>query len=170
MSYVSEVENRLSLDGPGCGTACSCGPCKSNLSGLGERYERTVREAVGSRDSLSFYGFAESVSAPSCEPASGELEVLSDNLKWLNNELRKGAQADAKKLAAKRRLVVLAVEVIIRSLDVYIAAGCCEPQLRTLEADAKALSWPSEAQPLKTKLVSGIIDAQIRAKKDTKHC
>ena len=169
MSYVSEVENRPSLDGPGCGTGCRCGPCRSNLSGLGERYEKQEREAAGSRDNLSFYGFAESAASP-CEPAKGELGILSDNIKWLNNELSKGAQADAKKLAAQRRLVFLEVEVIIKALDTYIAAGCCEQQLRTLEADASGLNWPGEAQPLRKKLVFAIMDAQMRAKKDTKHC
>ena len=68
MSYISEFESRSSLDGLGCGASCNCGPCKSNFSGLGERYERQEPEAAGRSESLSFYGFAESAAVQSCKP------------------------------------------------------------------------------------------------------
>lgn len=35
MSYFSNIEDR-SLEGPGCGSQCNCGPCKSGVSGLGD--------------------------------------------------------------------------------------------------------------------------------------
>jgi hypothetical protein len=38
MSYVSNTENRSTVDGLGCGPQCSCGPCKSGMSGLDEWY------------------------------------------------------------------------------------------------------------------------------------
>jgi hypothetical protein len=44
MSYFSNVEALSSVDGPGCGPKCSCGPCKSGINGLDEWYE-TEQEA-----------------------------------------------------------------------------------------------------------------------------
>lgn len=40
MSYFSNVEDGTSLGGPGCGSECSCGPCKSGMSRLDEWYEK----------------------------------------------------------------------------------------------------------------------------------
>lgn len=37
MSYLSNIENG-SLEAPGCGSECKCGPCKTGLSGLDELY------------------------------------------------------------------------------------------------------------------------------------
>ena len=40
MSYFSNTENRSTVEGLGCGPQCSCGPCKSGMSGIDEWYER----------------------------------------------------------------------------------------------------------------------------------
>ena len=39
MSYFSNTEDQL-LGGLGCGSKCSCGPCKSGMSGFDEWYEK----------------------------------------------------------------------------------------------------------------------------------
>ena len=44
MSYFTNVEDRSSIDGLGCGSECSCGPCKSGMSGLNEWYEQEEEE------------------------------------------------------------------------------------------------------------------------------
>src|SRR5262245_16373739 len=38
MSYISTLDDHSVGSTLGCGPTCNCGPCKSGLSGLGERY------------------------------------------------------------------------------------------------------------------------------------
>jgi hypothetical protein len=74
MSYFSSTEEQSLGGWLGCGPGCSCGPCRSGMSGLGERYELDVDEepvsasAASSRPAslngwygagLSYYGFDE---------------------------------------------------------------------------------------------------------------
>ncbi|HKY46080.1 MAG TPA: hypothetical protein VJM50_23520 [Pyrinomonadaceae bacterium] len=138
------------------------------MSGLAELYVRDDRSTAPSKG-LSDYAFAEAA-APVCDPATKPVETLSSYIEWLNNELRKGAQRSATRLAAKRRLVALEAEAIVRSLDAFILAGCCEPALKTLESQVRALPWPAEAAPVRIRLLSAIIAAQGRARKNVESC
>ena len=167
MSYISNSPVTLNNDGLGCGPGCDCGPCKSGVSGVDEWYVRDDRSATAK--DLSGYGFGEPA-APMCEPATSSVEALSTYIDLLNGELGKGSAKSATRLAAKRRLVLLEAEVIIRSLDAFIAAGCCEPNLRGLESKVRGLPWPSEAAPIRIKLLSAIIAAGDRAKKNHELC
>jgi hypothetical protein len=107
---------------------------------------------------------------PVCGAARRDLTAITDDLRLVNNELAKGPGASAAKLTLKRQLLDLDVDGMIRSLDSYIASGCCEPSLKTLESEINALSWPMLVVPTKARLVSGILAAQDRARKDLKHC
>lgn len=40
MTYLSNIEYGSFAEDLGCGPECKCGPCKADLSGLGERYEK----------------------------------------------------------------------------------------------------------------------------------
>jgi len=46
MSYFSNPEDQSLGDGLGCGQGCSCGPCKSGVSGLDEWYEKEETSEV----------------------------------------------------------------------------------------------------------------------------
>jgi hypothetical protein len=111
------------------------------------------------------------VSAPACEAAASDLERLANSLTFLGRELSK-APPSPTRLKLLKELVRLDVEVIITSLSSYIAAGCCEPSLKMLEAAVGALPWPADpdAQALRAKLLDAIRKAQAAAKKDHEHC
>lgn len=63
-----------------------------------------------------------------------------------------------------------AVESTMQALPSFASQGCCEPQLKVLEADVSALPWPTSQQALRNRLVDAIRAAQQQAKKDFKHC
>jgi hypothetical protein len=88
----------------------------------------------------------------------------------LHSTSAKGAGLSPRRLALKQDLLNLDVDSMISSLDAHIASGCCEPALKTLEADVKTMAWPALVAATKSKLITQIIAAQGRARKDFKHC
>ena len=126
--------------------------------------------AVPRVNGLSYFGFGEPQTAGVCEPARGDLTAVADDLKLLNRELGKGINGSPRRLELKRQLLVLDVEVIIRSLDSYIESGCCEPRLKTLESEINGMPWPVLAGAIKARLAKAIVAAQEKARKDRKHC
>ncbi|MGH9961678.1 MAG: hypothetical protein ACREBC_31885, partial [Pyrinomonadaceae bacterium] len=77
---------------------------------------------------------------PICQVAIGDLDHLSDSLKLFNKELKRTVD-DPKRLKNLRSLVRDDVDRISRKLDDYIDGGCCEPDLKDLEAQVRALPW-----------------------------
>ena len=111
------------------------------------------------------------VKGPTCEPAAHDLEFLAASLEFLSRELGKATPSQTR-LRLLRLLVKLDVDTIIDGLPRYIAAGCCEPSLKTLEADVTALPWPADpdAQAQRSRLLDAIRKAQETARKDFEHC
>ena len=107
---------------------------------------------------------------PVCDAARRDLEAVGDDLKLIQRELARGAGASPTRLNLKRQLLDLEVDGMIRSLDAYIATGCCEPSLQVLESEIHGLGWPPLTIPTKTRLVGEIVAARARARKDFKHC
>ena len=118
----------------------------------------------------SHFGFGYFAAPPMCEAARRDLDTIAFDVRIINNELAKGPGLSPRRLSLKQDLLNLDVDSMISSLDSHIASGCCEPALKTLEADVKALTWPSLVAATKSKLVTEIIAAQGRARKDFKHC
>ena len=115
-------------------------------------------------------GFGYFAAPPVCNAARTDLQSISFDIEIINNELKKGAGASATRMALKKRLLELDVDGMIGALDSYIASGCCEPALKTLESEVNALPWPLPVISTKAKLVGQIVAAQLRARKDHKHC
>ena len=115
-------------------------------------------------------GFGYFAAPPVCESARRDLETIAFDVKIINNELAKGAGLSPTRLSLKQDLLNLDVNSMISSLDSHIASGCCEPALKTLEADVKAMTWPPLVAATKSKLITQIVAAQDRARKDFKHC
>ena len=111
------------------------------------------------------------VKAPTCEAAERSLERLKQDLEWLTNELNK-TPPNPRRLELLKGLLHTEVDGIIAELDSYIVAGCCEPQLKTLEAQVAGLPWPADADALKERdrLIDAIRKAQAKAKADHEHC
>lgn len=105
--------------------------------------------------------------APLCTPAVRDWEVLADNLRWLNDELKRPTKRSAR-LRRLRRILNLQVKVIIQSLDSYIKTGCTEGNLRTLEVLILALPWLIDLDTIeqRDKLINAVRLAEKRAKKD----
>ena len=118
----------------------------------------------------SHFGFGYFAAPPVCESARRDLETIAFDVKIINNELAKGAGLSPTRLSLKQDLLNLDVNSMINSLDSHIASGCCEPALKTLEADVKAIAWPPLVAATKSKLITQIVAAQDRARKDFKHC
>ena len=116
------------------------------------------------------FGFAGVPAPPVCGAARADLATIAGDLTLVNNELAKGSGASAYRLSLKRQLLDLDVDGMISALDAYIATGCCEPSLKTLESEVKALPWHVLVVPTLSKLLKEITAAQGRAKKDLKHC
>jgi hypothetical protein len=116
------------------------------------------------------FGFAGVPTPPVCGAARADLATIAGDLTLINNELAKGSGASAYRLSLKRQLLDLDVDGMIRALDSYIATGCCEPSLKTLESEVKALPWHVTVVPTLSKLLTEVTAAQGRAKKDLKHC
>jgi hypothetical protein len=115
-------------------------------------------------------GLGEPPAGPLCDAARSDLTSLEFDLKILNNEVAKGTGASPTRLALKRRLLTVDVNGMIAALDSYIASGCCEPALKTLESEVQALPWPTSSTATRTRLQNAIVAAQGRARKDQKHC
>jgi hypothetical protein len=115
------------------------------------------------------FGFA-GVPAPVCAAARSDLSAVAADLTLINNELAKGAGASAHRLDLKKRLLESDVDGMISALDSYIVSGCCEPALKTLESEVKALAWHVSVVPTQFRLLREIVAAQGRARKDLKHC
>jgi hypothetical protein len=109
--------------------------------------------------------------SPACAAAAHDLEFLADSIKWLNNELSKPTPSTTR-VRLLKDLVRVNTEVVIDNLAAYIAAGCCEPSLKTLEAQVSALPWPADpdVQVQRAKLIDAIRKAQEKARKNFEHC
>jgi hypothetical protein len=116
------------------------------------------------------FGFAGIPAAPVCGAARRDLTAVGLDIDLINRELAKGAGASARRLDLKRQLLDSDVDGMINALDAYIASGCCEPSLKSLEAEVKALPWHVTVVPVLSRLLGGIAAAQGRARKDFKHC
>jgi len=116
------------------------------------------------------FGFGYFAAPPVCEAARRDLDTIAFDVRIINNELAKGPGLSPRRLSLKQDLLNLDVDSMISSLDSHIASGCCEPALKTLEADVKALAWPALVAATKSKLITEILAAQGRARKDFKHC
>ena len=77
---------------------------------------------------------------PICEAATHNLERLSTSLKWFKKESEK-TYPDLKRLKNLGSLVLDDADRISVLLDDYITGGCCEPELKALEAQVRALPW-----------------------------
>jgi hypothetical protein len=77
---------------------------------------------------------------PVCEAAAHRLERLATSLKWFKRESDK-TYGDPERLKSLGALVVADAEGITERLADYIDRGCCEPELRALEAQVRALPW-----------------------------
>ena len=75
-----------------------------------------------------------------CEAASHKLEQLESSLKMFKKETEK-TYADPKRLKDLGSLVVSDAEDLKDRLSDYIDAGCCEDELKNLEAQVRALPW-----------------------------
>jgi hypothetical protein len=115
-------------------------------------------------------GFGYFAAPPVCDPSRRDLNAIADDLKLINNELARGAGASPHRMNLKRQLLDSDVDGMIHALDSYIASGCCEPSLKTLESEINALPWPLLVVPTKLRLAAGIVAAQGRARKDFTHC
>jgi hypothetical protein len=117
------------------------------------------------------YASAHQASAPLCEAAQGEFTRFSETVGWLDNELKK-ATPDAERLRLKRELVRIGVDRLLADLPGYIAQGCCEPHLQTLEQQVRQLPWhagdPSTQD--RDRLIRAIQAQQRRARTDYEHC
>ncbi|HEY7784647.1 MAG TPA: hypothetical protein VIB00_07970 [Pyrinomonadaceae bacterium] len=75
MSYFSTSEEPSLGGWLGCGKDCNCGPCRSGMNGLGERYERDDEEEApgpavnGWYGDFGYYGFHDGEPAPGPEAA-----------------------------------------------------------------------------------------------------
>jgi len=107
---------------------------------------------------------------PVCDTARRDLAAVASDLNLINNELARGPGASPARLSLKRQLLESDVNGMIRALDSYIASGCCEPALKTLETEIQALPWPIIVVPTRLRLLKEIIAAQDRARKDSQHC
>ena len=115
-------------------------------------------------------GFGYFAAPPVCESARRDLDTIAFDVRIINNELAKGAGLSPKRLSLKQDLLNQDVDSMISSLDSHIASGCCEPALKTVEADVNSMPWPALVAATKSKLITQIIAAQDRARKDFKHC
>ena len=77
---------------------------------------------------------------PVCEAAAHSLERLATSLKLFKKESEK-TYGDPKRLKNLGSLVVADAEHISEGIVDYLDRGCCEPELKTLEAQVRALPW-----------------------------
>jgi hypothetical protein len=102
--------------------------------------------------------------APPPRCAAADLDVFLLNA--ILNRLRSRPR-DPKLLDLLKR----AVESTLKALPNFVEQGCCEPHLKSLEADIQGMPWLVVGQgALRKQLVDAIRAAQQLAKKDFKHC
>src|SRR5688572_22702135 len=77
---------------------------------------------------------------PVCEAAAHNLEKLKTSLKMFKKETEK-TYSDPKRLKALGSLVGGDAQDLADRLADYIEGGCCEEELKTLEAQVQALPW-----------------------------
>ena len=77
---------------------------------------------------------------PVCEAAEYRLERLASSLKIFKKETEK-TYGDAKRLKNLGSLVVADAQDLSDRLTDYIEGGCCEQELKNLEAQVQALPW-----------------------------
>lgn len=75
-----------------------------------------------------------------CEAAAHTLERLSTSLKIFKKESAK-TYGDPERLKKLGALVTADAESLSDRLGDFIDSGCCEPELKTLEAQVRALPW-----------------------------
>ena len=75
-----------------------------------------------------------------CEAAAHNLERLTTSLKWFKKEAEK-TYRDPKRFKNLGALVVGDTKTVIQNLAGYMDRGCCDAELRSLEAQVQALPW-----------------------------
>jgi hypothetical protein len=98
---------------------------------------------------------------PRCAAAELDVFLLNAILKRLQSKPRDPKLLDLLKKAVKSTL---------KALPTFVEQGCCEPGLKSLEADVQSMPWPAGQGPLRKQLVDAIRATQQLAKKDFKHC
>ena len=184
-AYVSRVQSslnrllglRLAVDGvEGTQTRSALRSLQKrrglNVTGvIDPKTEQALFAGDGGKGPGSKEGDVGAASAPTCGTAAGDLENLANSLRFLNNALSR-TPPNPTRVRLLKELVRMDTEAIIGSLSHYVAAGCCEPSLKVLEADVRALPWPADPDVLlqRDRLISAIQKAQAAAKQDTEHC
>lgn len=82
---------------------------------------------------------------PTCDPAEHSLERLAGSLKMFKKETDK-TYPDAARLKRLGTLVGMDADNLSANLADFIDRGCCEPELKTLEAQVQALPWVFQKQ------------------------
>jgi hypothetical protein len=136
------------------------------------RYRPVVRRRIRHPRLHGFpkFGLGYFAAPPVCETARRDLAAVATDLTLINNELARGPGLSPARLSLKRQLLDSDVNGMIGALDSYIASGCCEPALKTLETEIQALPWPIIVVPTRLRLLREVLAAQGRARKDTQHC
>lgn len=75
-----------------------------------------------------------------CEAAAHSLERLATSLKWFKREVDK-SYPEAKRVKNYIDLVVSDAKSLSDGLSDYMDRGCCEPELKDLEKQVRALPW-----------------------------
>jgi hypothetical protein len=75
-----------------------------------------------------------------CEAAAPSLERLATSLKWFKREVDK-SYPEAKRVKNYIDLVVSDAKSLSDGLSDFMDRGCCEPELKALEAQVRALPW-----------------------------
>jgi hypothetical protein len=176
MGYISSSEDNPSRSSLGCGDQCRCGPCAQLRIRHGALAEWYVRDEPapppaspapppnnGARNrNVSAIGrFGEPAIVPRCAAADLDIFLLDAILKRLRNR-----SGDQKLLVLLKK----AVDSTVKALPTFVNQGCCEPHLKTFEAEIQRLPWTSSEAVLRKKLVDAVRAAQQRAKKDFKNC
>jgi hypothetical protein len=94
-----------------------------------------------------------------CDPAEHSLERLSTSLTMFKKEADK-SYPDANRLKRLGTLVGWDADNMSGSLADFIDRGCCEPELKALEAQVRALPWVFQKQRGK----SGVVRVEIYRK------
>lgn len=77
---------------------------------------------------------------PNCDAAAHNLERLESSIKIFNKESAKTI-SDPARLKKIGALVTADAQNLIDRLSDFVDGGCCDAELRTLEAQVRALPW-----------------------------
>jgi len=95
---------------------------------------------------------------PVCEAAALNLGKLTTSLKMFKKETEK-TYSDPKRLKALGSLVVADAQDLADRLTDYIEGGCCEEELKNLEAQVQALPWTfQKASGIKVVRIEKFVD------------